>query len=446
MKYMLVPSFNLRFSVQVITFICLVITTGVTGQEQKEFKSVAEVLTLAKEKNHNFINAALQTKLAELTRKTAIGNLINPRIPSSVQLLDNTKQQILFLPGDIFGQPGSFRQVTTGQKYSALINLQPQFDIFNAAAISQLKSAKLNAQLTDNQNKINELNIYNQINTIYFNILSFKAQIEIVRQNLASADTILRITTNRFNENVARKQNVNEAEVNSINLKNNLEQLLLNLKIQEESLALFFENSLYPNLTETVWNYQDSKGNLETSNSLESENAKLELEMMEQNVKVAKARNWPTLSFISSLNWQNLSRDFFYDSNSNSISYNYIGLKLSMDLPTTVTKLASIKNNEFQAKILKINSENSIQESETKNHALILEYEKALSQLQNFKKIAMLKEDTYQKSFNQYQENILSLDDLLISYNNMLAAKLNVVSALANIGYNKTRIDINNKF
>jgi hypothetical protein len=87
-----------------------------------------------------------------------------------------------------------------------------------------------------------------------------------------------------------------------------------------------------------------------------------------------------------------------------------------------------------------------VKESETRNRQLILDYEKALSQLQNFKKIALLKEDTYNKIYNQYQENILSLDDLLISYNNMLAAKLNVVTALANIGFNKSKIDINNKF
>ncbi len=436
---------TLKFTLTLVVMLCGTILSS-RAQEKKVFSNLNEVLNLAHEKNYVFQNAALQSKLAELTRKTAIGNVINPRIPASMQLIDNTKQQILFLPGDIFGQPGTFREVTTGQKYSALINLQPQFDLFNFASISQLKSAKINQQLTENQNKINEQNIYNQINTIYFNILSFKGQIEIVRKNLASADTILRITQNRFKENVGRKQNVNEAEVNVISLKNNLEQLLFNVKIQEESLALFFENSIYPSLSEKVWAYDNVASSLTTNNTLQQENSNLQLKMMQQDISVAKAQNWPTLSFISSLNWQNLSRDFFYDGNSTSFSYNYIGLKLSMDLPTTVTKLANIKNKQFQASILKTNAQHALEETATKNRALVLDYEKALSQLQNFKKIALLKEDTYKKTFNQYQENIISLDDLLISYNNMLAAQLNVVSALASIGYAKSKIDINNKF
>ncbi len=441
-------NYNLNISNHFFLFLTLslVYVLPSNAQEQKEFNNLNEVLLLAKEKNYVFQNAAIQTKLANLTKKTAIGNVINPRIPSSMQLIDNTNQQVLFLPGDIFGQPGTYRQVTTGQKYSALINLQPQFDLFNLASISQLKSAKINQQITENEQKINEQNIYNQINAIYFNILSFKGQIEIIRKNLAAADTILTITQNRFKENIGRKQNVNEAEVNVISLKDNLEQLQFNLKIQEENLGLFFENSIYPMLTEKVWTYENSNGSLQTNNTLQLENAKLQLQMMEQDIKIAKAQNWPTLSFISSLNWQNLSKDFFYGANSNAFSYNYIGLKLSMDLPTTVTKLASIKNKQFQSNILKVKLEHSINETKTKNQTLLLDYEKAVNQLQNFKKIASLKEDTYRKSFNQYKENIISLDQLLIYYNHMLSAQLNMVSALANIGFSKSKIDINNKF
>jgi OMF family outer membrane factor len=167
---------------------------------------------------------------------------------------------------------------------------------------------------------------------------------------------------------------------------------------------------------------------------------------MQQDFKVSKAQLWPTLSFITSFNWQNLSTDFFYSSNSNSIDYNYIGLKLSMDLATSATKISNIKNKKFQTDILNTTVEHSVKETETKNRQLVLDYEKSVSQLNNLKKIVALKEDTYNKSFNQYQENILSLDDLLFSYNNMLAAKLNVVTALAIIGFNKSKIDIYNKF
>ena len=67
-------------------------------------------------------------------------------------------------------------------------------------------------------------------------------------------------------------------------------------------------------------------------------------------------------------------------------------------------------------------------------------------QVENFKKIADLKKDTYDKNYNQFKENILSLDKLLISQNELLQSKLNLVLALASISFNKNKIDINNKF
>jgi outer membrane protein TolC len=390
---MVIKNHRLKYFIWLIIFVCSGISQPAIAQEHKTFNNLNAVLTFAKEKNYIFINDAIQSRLADLTGKTAFGNVINPTIPASFQLIDNTKQQVIFLPGEAFGQPGTFRSVTTGQKYSSLINLQPQFGILNLAAIAQIRSAKINQQLTENQNKINEKNIYDQVNTIYFNILSYKGEIEIVQQNLAIADTILKVTQNRFNENVGRKQAVNEAEVNVINLQNNLEQLVLNLKIQEESLALFFENSIYPDLRETVWAYENTNASMQTNNTLQLQNDKLQLQMMLQDIKVAKAQNWPTLSFISSFNWQSLGNDFFYKGNANSINYNYVGLKLSMDLPTTVSKISNIKNKQYQSEILKTTAEHSVKESETRNRQLILDYEKALSQLQNFKKIALLKED-----------------------------------------------------
>ncbi len=55
-------------------------------------------------------------------------------------------------------------------------NHKSQFDIINLANTAKIKSAKINQNLVENQNKINEQKVYEQINAIYFNILSFEGQ------------------------------------------------------------------------------------------------------------------------------------------------------------------------------------------------------------------------------------------------------------------------------
>lgn len=419
----------------------------VQAQEKKDFRTIDEILDVAKSKNHQFRNAKWQTKLADITLKTAKLNMFNPKIPTSAQVLDNINQQVSFLPGKIFGQPeGTFKEVTIGQQYVATFSIQPQFDIINLAQIAQIKTAKTNQLLVENQNKMNEQSLYEKINIVYFNILSFNAQKDIVNENITIAKDILRIVQNKYKEGIARKQELNEAEVNLISLQDKLEQIELNNEIQYQALQLFLENEVKAKLTESLWNYEGSRNPLNTSNHLLSENAKLQNELTLQEYKSLKFQNFPVLSFISSYNWQNLSNDFSFAKNSNWIQYSFIGLKLSYDLPTTISKYSNLKIKKMQLEMAKNNEEFSQKENENRNKQMILEYEKALKQRDNYSKIYNLKKDTYEKNFNQFKEHIISLDKLLISQNDMLVSKLNLVTSLANIGYNQNKIAINNKF
>jgi OMF family outer membrane factor len=385
--------------------------------------------------------------LAELARKTAMGNVVNPRLPTSFQMLDNTKRQVTFLPNEIFGgAAGTFREIAFGQQYVSTLSIQPQFDIVNLASVELIKSAKINQELVENQQKIAEQKLYDQLNAIYFNILSFQGQKEILVENIAIAEKIKGIVERKFKEGIARKQELNEAEVNVISLQDKLGQIEMNCNIQTQSLALFFENSLEPTLTQSVWAFEKDNAALETNNTLTLQNYALQLKMAQQDLKVAKYQQLPTLGFVSSLGWQHNSNDGFFNKKSKWLGSNYLGLKINWDLPTTVQKLSSTYTKELSLATLRNNAEHAQKENDTKNKLLLLEYAKAVAQLSNMKKIYALKEDTYSKNYNQFMENILGLDKLLLSQNDVLMSKLNIISTLATIGFNKNKIEINNKF
>ncbi|MDX2173834.1 MAG: TolC family protein [Bacteroidota bacterium] len=419
---------------------------NIQGQEQLKISTINEVFALAKSKNYTLINAELQTKIADLTKKAAVVNILNPRVPTTIQALDNMKQQVSFLPAEAFGGPaGTFKEVTIGQQYVSTFALMPQFEIFNLSNIAQVKSAKINEQLVENQNKLNEQQLYNKINSIYSNILSFNGQKEILQENLKIAENIQSIIMQKFDEGLVRKQDVNEAEVNVINTKDKLEQLEINLKIQYQLLNLFFENQTSAEITESIWNYENSNQITQVKNNLDVENIHLQTLLAKQEHKSLTYQNFPSLSFVSSFSWQNLSNESFFHSTSNNTNFNYLGLKLNLELPTA-QRISNTQNKRIQVKILSNSEEHAVKENEIKNQQLLLDYDRALKQAENFKKIAALKKDTYEKNYNQFKENILSLDKLLISQNELLQSKLNVVLALANISFNKNKIDINNKF
>ncbi len=416
------------------------------AQESKTFSTLYEVLEFSKTKNYSFDNAKLQTHLAELAKKTALGNAFNPKVNTSIQVLDNINLPISYLPAEAFGGvSGTFKEVQIGQQYVSTFNIQPQFDIINLSNFAQIKSAKINEQLVENQNKINEQNLYEKINAVYFNIISFNGQKEVVEENILIAENILKIISEKNKEGIARKQEVNEAEVNLILLKDKLEQLEMNTKIQYEILNLFFENKIESNLKQTIWDFKDQTILFANQNNLQNQNSELQTQLAQQEYKSLQYQNYPTLSFVSSFNWQNLSNDNFFASQSNWQNFNYVGLKMGWELPT-IQRISNIKSKKIQLEILQKTNEHIKAETESKNEQLNLEYQKSLQQFINFQKVFDLKKDTYEKNFNQFKEGILPLDKLLISQNDMIISKLNIVSVLTNIGFSKSKIEINNTF
>ena len=434
----------MRAKINLLLFSLLFLMNTI-AQEKKTFATIQEVFEYTKSNNITFQNADLQIELAKLTKKSSVLNAINPKIPSSYQAINNQNQQVSFLPGQAFGLPaGTFKEVTIGQQYVATFSIQPQFDILNLATIAQIKSAKLNEQLIENQNKINQQNLFEKINGVYFNILALNAQKEIVASNIEIATKIVTITTNKFNEGLARKQEVNEAEVNLINLKDKMQQIEYTLQIQHQTLGLFFENKILPSLSQSITDFEKSTKNSTIKNELLVENTSILYQIAKQDLKSIRLQQLPVVSFISSYNWQNLSNDNFYATNSNRVNFNYVGLKVNYDLPTNVQKHTAVHSKSIQLKIAEFNAEHSKKENENRNNQLLLETEKAIAQLENLKKIVELKEDSYQKNNNQYIENILPLDKLLISQNDLIMSQLNVISALATIGFNQTKIEIYN--
>ncbi len=430
-----------------LIFFSIILPLKLVAQEVKQFASVQEIFTYAKQNNLIFKTNLLQSQLADLTAKAAIGNVFNPKIPVSYQAIDNTKMQVSFLPAEIFGGPsGSFKEVQFGQQYNATLSIQPQFEILNVAAWQQIKSAKINQALTENNNKLNEQKLFENINAVYYNILSLQAQAEVLQENLKIATDIKTIVQNRLQEGIARKQELNEAEVNEINIQDKIAQLQYVLQQQQLALSVFFENKLSPKLLESIWNYNMDTEVPEANNNLQVKNLDLQADLLQQDIKVSKYQNLPTASFISMLNYQNVSNNFFYHSDSRNVSNNYIGLKLNWDLPTTVSKLANTENKKLQLQVLQNTKTQTQLENEAKNKQLDIDYQKANSQLKNYQKIFAFKEDTYTKMRNQYQENILALDKLLIAQNDMLVSKLNIITALSNIGFTKNKIIINNQF
>lgn len=427
-----------------IVCLFLLVSVGHSFAQQNE---VDNFFQLALANNLNLRNNSLQKEFAKITTKIAGLNAFAPRVPVAFQALDNIALQKMYVPGQIFGQPeGTFKELVMGQKYVSTFTISPQFDILNFGNRAQRKAATLNEESVVLNEKSAQRDIYLQINSAYFNILSFKAQRVILEENLLVARKIKAIINNRLEEGVARVQEANEAEVNIITLEDKMYQLDQNVLLQYELLKVLTGTQTLPEVKNTTDVYLVENPPIRAESNLDKDLADIKSRTASQDVFSARRDQWPVLSAVSSFNWQNLSNSFFYGAGSNAIHYSFIGLKLNWDLPTNVQKISNLKNKEIQFKMAENSLKQTMEQQGFSNTQREIELSKAKGQWESLKRIEALREDTFNKNFAQFEEEILALDKLLISQNDLLISQLNLASGAVNVKYNFEIIRINNLY
>ena len=120
-----------------------------------------------------------------------------------------------------------------------------------------------------------------------------------------------------------------------------------------------------------------------------------------------------------------------------------MGIKLTFSFPD-LNKLLIPINSKINYNISRINVEHSKHQNDISNQQLQLDYKKAYSQFITSQQISQLKEQNYNMAFDQYNESIIAFDKLLEAFDAMLGSRLNYSSALANLLYTKSKIDLNN--
>lgn len=429
----------------VVTGLLLLIQSA-SAQDELSFNNLNSLLEYAENNSIAIKTGEQQSLLAKWQKISAQAGLVNFRMQTNFNLTNNLELPVTFLPAEAFGgEPGTFKEVTMGQQYVGNLNLAPQIDIINPASWAKLKSANVNVELTNVNNLIAKKSLFESISATYHNIISLQEQIVITRKSLLAADTLLIIMQNKYSEGIVRQQDLNDAQINKLTLSDNQEQLNLSLKQQYYSLKILCDipESTEINIDEQPdYNKQITLG-LNADNQLQYESSLLNVELAKADLKTNRLMQYPTVSLIFYDAWQQNSNNMFFDNDIKWLNAQYIGLKLSMPFPD-INRYTLTKSSRINKTISLQNAEHTKLQNDLTNKQLVLDYEKAYSQLNTAKQIYQLKEQNYGLVLNQFNMSILSSDKLIIAFNDMLTSRLNYSSALAGLNYTKSKIEINN--
>jgi outer membrane protein TolC len=434
--------------VKITVFVCLFFRLStLSAQNDLVFSQLDSLLSYSETHSVSIRTAQPQAMIAKLGKITAYINALNLRMPLNAAMTDNTQLPINFIPAEVFGGPaGTFRQLTFGQPYITNASFTPQIDLINLAAWSRVKSAELNEQLTETNNKLNKKLLFESIAFNYFNIISLQEQVRIVERNGQLADTILMIVKNKFEQGIVRKQEVNEALINQINWQEKQKQLALSLEQQYNVLKMLCDIPMTQNLRiEQQFPLQFAfDKELRTETTLKSRQSQLQAQMAKEEIRFYRWGQLPTVSLVGNWTWQQNSTDRFFSSTAATFNSTYIGLRLNFNLIDPL-KMAQSRNANVNYQLASMNAKHTQLQNNIDNSQLRLDYEKAFSQWNSGLEITKLREENYQSSQNQYEQSILPLDKLLLSFNDVLNSRLNLAISSANLLYSQSKIEINNR-
>jgi outer membrane protein TolC len=388
-------------------------------------------------------NGTEQIFLAKYQTLYAGINRFNPRAAINYSATDNTKLPVNFIPGEVFGGPvGSFKQVQFGQQYIQAVNFTPQFDLVSPAAWAKWESAKTNHKLIAINNKIAIKNLQESVLSVFFNIVSFEHQQSITKQNLLNADSVWKIAVQKNQAGVLRIQDVNNTLVNKLLLQDRLSQLQFAAQQQYNTLKLLCDISVNDSVVVT-YNPMEVLSISNTQNNLLVQQSQLQIKVAQKEYKANRFLNYPTLSLVGNLAWQENSNQQFFDKNANWIPASYIGIRLNIPIPDA-TKLSQTKMYKSNLHLAEINAGHQALQQEVQNRQLDIDYSKSIDNYQFAKLISLLKTDTYQKNFNLFTQDIYATDNLLVSFFDALTAQLNEQTAFINSLFQQYKIKLNN--
>jgi outer membrane protein TolC len=360
-----------------------------------------------------------------------------PQLGISAQFTDNLRLAQVILPGEIFGQPGTFIPVQFGVKYTLNNAAQLTQVVFNQSVFTGLKAASESVEVSELAAQRTREQVAYDIAALYYSAQVNRVQLGIVDANLRQLDSLMRITQLTVAAGTGMKVDFSRLQVNQTNLltqRRNLEQAyeqqvnLLRLQMgisPREPFSIGEEIALEP------W-MQEAMSSPDPSQSTELKLLDKQVMMNEYNVRIIRNGYVPSLAFFATASLQAQSNEFNFWEDVDSKWFSAVAIGASLNIPVFDGFRRSAQIRQAQVDLLKaqqsLRNARDAYDVQFFNAQRKLETARAATEAQQANRA--LAEEVYQLSRLRYQQGVAPLSDVLTAETSMKEAQTNYLSAL----------------
>lgn len=414
------------------------------SQAQERTLTLKECLEAAMKNNQNIAISRYEEQVGEQqiiqTRSKAL-----PQVNANANFTDNFKKQVIVLPGEFVGQPGTTIAQEMGTTFNTAVALEANQAIFDMAAFTGIQASKAARDYYKVNTARTEDEVINSVSQLYYQILAFREQIKVIDTNIARLTSLVTTTEGQYKNGLARKIDLDRIRVNLTNaqtqkLENNnrLQNLYNNLKVQmgygiDEPLQL---SDLPLQEVEAKATSYSPSADFNLSNRNEMRLLEAQRDLYSLQVKSIKAEYYPRLSAFFSYNYNGVGNDFgdFWKKSGSDIWYGVGAFGARLNIP--IFDGFARRSRVAQAKISLL--ENEKQREYT---ALQLTAGYRNSQAQMLNNISAIKaqrdnvklaSEVYASSQENFKLGLATLTDLLDAQSSFVDARNSYTQALFN--------------
>lgn len=429
-----------------ITASLIAITAQSQDLEPKTL-SLQQALDYAVKNNTSVKNAQLDV-LIQQAQNAQVTAAAYPKINGAGNLTDYVDPVQSFIPGDFFGQPGSFVPVQFTPKYAASAAISGSQIIFDGSVLVALQARKTIVELARQKGKLTEIDVKYNVQKAYHALVIAQKQYGIIKQSLAYARDMANDLNVMRENGFVEKIEIDRTNVQVNNLASDSMRISNLLEVSEQLLKYQMGMSIDQPivLTDTVLeNHIMEAASLTSAEASYDQRTEFnllntQLKLNEYNLKRYRYSAYPSLSAIGNMGYNYASNDFKEIFKSKYIWSSYIGLQLNVPIFNGLQRTNQVKETKLNIEKSKNDIENIKRTIDFQTQSAKTTLRNSLLQLESQKRNLELSNSVLDLARRKYKEGVGSnlevteaQTQLLQSQNNYFNSMLDIINAEADL-------------
>lgn len=411
---------------------------------QHSFQSLAEVWNYALAHNADNQVKQLQVIQAVQDKKTS-NSFLFPKVSIGLNGQDNIDIPGTPVPGELVGKPGESVNMKFGKHYAFNAGIDVNYNLLDWQSVYQSKIAATNLELKKAGQSYFGQSLKEQLGQLYFASLTAEKAVRIGMDDLATADTLLNLTEDRFRQGTTDVLALNQARIRRNTV---FEQLESTRQYRDEchsnlKILLGLDAGSELDLTEDLSTQlvSDATSPLFPNDRL-TEQYRLQDQLSEYEAKKAKAAFAPKIGFRAYIGNNQYQDNFTLSLRKSDWSpNNYVGVSVAIPVFTGFASRSQAKSARLNQQIAETNYHDELRKTAINDSLLQQNYARSFRVSASSLETFQLSKNNIQLANQKYREGLLSLDGYLNVFDDYLSAESQYLNKLSDFLTNKATIE-----